>query len=535
VAGGGHVIKGMTKRHLRFLICCEIWCVSLSGCGDHTRSPSAQQLAEFQAAEPVGPVIDMERILSTRITQGPYRTIVGDILQVEIWRAVNPESLNGAGAGSKETCVCRIDNDGMIVLPVIGSLAAAGKSLAEIEGDVLAAYYPKYVKATFPVYVSVLEYNTQAVGIAGAVAQPGVYALRSDQMSLVSLLMKAGGVVQRGAAVIRIARARTSVPSATPALAPSARTHGQEFRPLVRTCALGGGETAGGVEVQADRAACRIMFEREGPLRTTGWMAVVDRGNVRVRRWLDLECESQRSAFLHEAAAATGQTPSAGMREKLIRLGHALESLPLGEVDTGTQDCGWDASDGGRLVTSLDKSAPDSQMVSKEVVAPARFAGLADERAIATLALPVKGLNIPFADVALQEGDSVVVEACPDQSITVLGLVTRPGNYPYPPDARYNLAQAIGSAGGLDPIADPRYVSIYRLKPDGEIASVVVQLVNLKKKPDLTEALALPLRPGDIVSVEHTPRTRTNLFLDRIFRVNFGVYLSPESFWNNNR
>jgi len=41
----------------------------------------------------------------------------------------------------------------------------------------------------------------------------------------------------------------------------------------------------------------------------------------------------------------------------------------------------------------------------------------------------------------------------------------------------------------------------------------------------LTEALSVLIKPGDIVAVEHTPRTRTNRFLERIFKVNFGAYV----------
>jgi len=115
-----------------------------------------------------------------------------------------------------------------------------------------------------------------------------------------------------------------------------------------------------------------------------------------------------------------------------------------------------------------------------------------------------------------------------------MGLVTRPGCFPYPVTAEYNLVQAIALAGGLDLIADPRYVTVYRLNANGEVSSVTVQLVSPRKQERLTESLSLPLKPGDIVSVEHTPRTRMNLFFDRIFRVTLGLYFSPDDLWNNN-
>jgi len=153
---------------------------------------------------------------------------------------------------------------------------------------------------------------------------------------------------------------------------------------------------------------------------------------------------------------------------------------------------------------------------------------------IETLVLPVRGLNIPFADVVLAEGDTVVVEPPREQSVTIVGLVARPGNMPYPPGARYNLIEAIAFAGGLDLVADPHYVSVYRLTPDGEVMGATFQLVNPHRQQQLTQALALPLRPGDVVSVEHTQRTRTNVFFDRVFRMSLGLYVDPLRLWNDN-
>jgi len=54
------------------------------------------------------------------------------------------------------------------------------------------------------VFAQVLEYKTAKVSITGAVEKPGIYELRSDQMSLVALLMEAGGIVDEGATLIRI-------------------------------------------------------------------------------------------------------------------------------------------------------------------------------------------------------------------------------------------------------------------------------------------------------------------------------------------
>jgi hypothetical protein len=82
--------------------------------------------------------------------------------------------------------------------------------------------------------------------------------------------------------------------------------------------------------------------------------------------------------------------------------------------------------------------------------------------------------------------------------------------------------QAIGFAAGLNIDLEPRYAMIYRLKASGEIASAVIDIAD---GSDRTGALTTRIKPGDIVAVEHTPRTRTNAFLNRIFRVSIGTYV----------
>jgi len=148
------------------------------------------------------------------------------------------------------------------------------------------------------------------------------------------------------------------------------------------------------------------------------------------------------------------------------------------------------------------------------------------------LVLPVKGLNIPFADVALQDGDSVIVERLEQPLFTVIGLVNRPGNFPYPQDVQYNLMQALGFAGGLDKTAEPHYATVYRLKPDRTVVRAAFKIIDDSK---LTNASSTLIKPGDIIAVEQTPRTRTKLFLDSMFRINLGIYTPLDIFDKNKR
>ena len=182
--------------------------VSIAGCGDHVRLPSAEQLLEFENAGPPRPVVDMDRLVRAKIGGGPYRVIPGDVLELtmpavlQIVTIDEPQTPENAAP-----VVCRVSESGMITLPVVGELEVERKSLGEIESAVVDAYYPTYAAVRPSVFARVLEYETVKVSVTGAVKKPGVYSLRSDQMSLVALLMQAEGIVDEGAALIRILRA----------------------------------------------------------------------------------------------------------------------------------------------------------------------------------------------------------------------------------------------------------------------------------------------------------------------------------------
>jgi polysaccharide export outer membrane protein len=143
--------------------------------------------------------------------------------------------------------------------------------------------------------------------------------------------------------------------------------------------------------------------------------------------------------------------------------------------------------------------------------------------------LPVVNSNIPYRDIALEEGDTAVVEPIQMPLFSVLGLVTKPGNFPYPPNAEYTLTQAIAYAGGLNPVAEPRYVTIYRLQADDTIARVPFRLI---EDGEFTKAMAEAIRPGDVVAVEHTARTRTNTIINNLVRINTGLYIRGEDLWD---
>jgi len=48
---------------------------------------------------------------------------------------------------------------------------------------------------------------------------------------------------------------------------------------------------------------------------------------------------------------------------------------------------------------------------------------------------------------------------------------------------------------------------------------------------EFTDALGTPIRPGDVVAIEHTLRTRTNTTINNLVRINTGLYVRGEDLW----
>jgi len=347
------LLGGLRRRvHVLGVLTLSSALLHIAGC----RTPSVSQmekLTEFERAGPLRPMLDIAGLKTAQIRTGPYRVVPGDLLQFSmpaILQACTEELPQWTGETKPYTC--RVDQTGAIVMPIVGSMPVAGLTLVEIEAAVAAAFYPRYVVNPPAVVAQVCEYRTAQVSIMGAVNQPGKYRLNSSEMSLVTLLMKAGGIVDEGAALIHIRRSGSN---------------------------------------------------------------------------------------------------------------------------------------------STDRP----------------------------IALPVKGLNIPFADADLQAGDSVIVERQSPQMFTVVGLVKSSGAFPYPDGVRYNLMQALAFAGGVNELAAPRYAKVYRQSSDGRIVSATFRL----NGTGIVGGANVFIKPGDVVAVEQTANTRARLLLAQIFRVSTGVGL----------
>jgi protein involved in polysaccharide export with SLBB domain len=524
--------------------------VCLPGCGNSGPTVTRGQHTAFAEAPSGGSAVDMDCLAAAPLYTGPYRVVRGDALEFTMPALLQGVTAAQAGtaqtqAGDNHPYICRVSPGGRIALPAIGEVEVAGRSVAEIEEKVIDAYR-EYVAVRPSVFARVLEYRTCRVSITGAVVKPGVYALRQDQMSLASLLMEAGGVIEGGAAVIRIGRLHpTGTPAASHTLPAEAAVvqerHGvgtttgsrpstaipRPARPGAPSARRAAARPAFGAGVDGE---ARVVFQREGPLITTGWLAWEQGGQAPVRRWLDLGNKLQRQAFVGAVAMQTRGVAADSLEARLAVLAGYLESpADHGSAGSSAPPSGWESPGKSQFIAHLQGAAPEAEGDSGNAPIP-RTAGATNGAKVTTLAVPVRAMNIPLRDVALEEGDIIWVERMAMPMFCVLGLVNRPGNFPYPPMEQYNVTQAIAFAGGLNPIAEPHYVTIYRLARDGSILRIPVQLI---KRGEFTNALSTPIRPGDVVAVEHTLRTKMNTIINSLVRVNVGVYLAPRDLWED--
>jgi polysaccharide export outer membrane protein len=84
-----------------------------------------------------------------------------------------------------------IANDGTVTLPMIGQVKAAGMTVEQFQQELTSAY-KKYFKDP-QVTVTVSDYRSQPVSVAGNVTTPGVVQLRG-QRNLMEVISQAGGL-----------------------------------------------------------------------------------------------------------------------------------------------------------------------------------------------------------------------------------------------------------------------------------------------------------------------------------------------------
>lgn len=143
----------------------------LAACGSTPVGQTAQMGASLPPPDPVK--------LAPATQQGGYRVGPMDVLDVTVYQV--PDL----------TRQVQVDAAGQIVLPLVGPLTAAGKSVSELQVDVASRLREKYLQSP-EVTIYVKEFASQKVTVEGSVTQPGVYAIQGRTTLLQALAMARG-------------------------------------------------------------------------------------------------------------------------------------------------------------------------------------------------------------------------------------------------------------------------------------------------------------------------------------------------------
>ncbi|MBC7989394.1 MAG: polysaccharide export protein [Luteimonas sp.] len=119
--------------------------------------------------------------LSEMLGRPEYRLGPGDLLKVQVFQVPDLDR------------DVRVDNTGRVSLPLIGSVEAAGQSVAQLQDQVATRYRERYLQDP-QVTVSLQESPSQRVTVGGAVTEPGVYPLGAPHLTLQQAVAMGRGI-----------------------------------------------------------------------------------------------------------------------------------------------------------------------------------------------------------------------------------------------------------------------------------------------------------------------------------------------------
>jgi protein involved in polysaccharide export with SLBB domain len=149
------------------------------------------------AATAASPTIPSAMVSST-YTLSPY-----DVIDVSVY---GEEDLHTQA---------RLGADGTALLPLIGTVSLAGKTVVEANDAIRDQYAKGFVKDPH-ILVTVLEYRKTTFSILGQVTRPGIYEIpEGSHMSIVDAILLAGGFThiadQNGVRVKRMVKGKATV------------------------------------------------------------------------------------------------------------------------------------------------------------------------------------------------------------------------------------------------------------------------------------------------------------------------------------
>ncbi len=165
-----------------------------ASCSAPRYHPDAEGLARFNAAGPIQPEFDEQRLIDSIQPPGVYTVVPGDLLVIRVPPSMATSVVEGLPQTSLEH-FARVSKEGSIEVPLAGTTQVAGLSVQEVEARIADKVYPELLSERPSIVVSVQEATLSSITIYGAVGSAGVHRLRSDELTLSAALSAAGGIL----------------------------------------------------------------------------------------------------------------------------------------------------------------------------------------------------------------------------------------------------------------------------------------------------------------------------------------------------
>jgi len=159
-------------RPLRSLLCCLILLVAASACSSNS---GVRAVGASKALPPP----DTTNAAGAYEGASEYRLGASDLIEISVFGV---EDLNRPA---------RVNSNGQISLPLVGSVVAGGRTIPELEQELARRYAEGYLQNP-QVTVFVKEFSSQRITLEGALKKPGIYPLTGKTSLLQAIAIAEG-------------------------------------------------------------------------------------------------------------------------------------------------------------------------------------------------------------------------------------------------------------------------------------------------------------------------------------------------------